>query len=206
MTEALTCAPYAARTICGAWPYLALGFPRCAVPTRRDTPRSRSAARSKCIRRTESSGVTAFARQPDYRMIRHAPRCRKSEALAFRRGETNGCSASNCWVTRLASSRRSGGCASGCVRRMVSARISEVSKIVSSVAATAICAFRPSTEALVAQLKSRERGRFRPECNDTNSGPPRGSCPGSATGNLRVEQDGLGLPLLIKGAISSRHR
>src|SRR3984957_2530066 len=30
--------------------------------------------------------------------------------------------------------------------------------------------------------------------------------PGSASGDLRIEVDGLGLPLLIKGAILSRHR
>ena len=32
-----------------------------------------------------------------------------------------------------------------------------------------------------------------------------GSCPASAGGNLRIEQDGLGLPLLVEGAKLSRH-
>jgi hypothetical protein len=59
---------------------------------------------------------------------------------------------------------------------------------------TGICAFRPPTEALIAQLKSRDRGRFRPECADANSGQPRGSCPGSAGGDLRIEVDGLVKP------------
>ena len=48
--------------------------------------------------------------------------------------------------------------------------------------------------------------RSQPECSDSRSGPPRGSCPGLAGGDLRIEVDGLGLPLLIKGAILSRHR
>ena len=34
----------------------------------------------------------------------------------------------------------------------------------------------------------------------------RGLMPGSAGSDLRIEQDGLGLPLLIEGAILSRHR
>ena len=47
--------------------------------------------------------------------------------------------------------------------------------------------------------------RSRPERTDLNSGPSR-LMPGSAGGNPRIEVDGLGLPLLIKGAILSRHR
>ena len=47
--------------------------------------------------------------------------------------------------------------------------------------------------------------RSRPERTDSNSGPSR-LMPGSAGGNPRIEVDGLGLPLLIKGAILSRHR
>jgi hypothetical protein len=47
--------------------------------------------------------------------------------------------------------------------------------------------------------------RSRPERTDSNSGPSR-LMPGSAGGDLRIEEDGLGLPLLIKGAILSRHR
>ena len=47
---------------------------------------------------------------------------------------------------------------------------------------TALCAFRPSTEALIAQLKSR-RGRFQPECCDSNSEQTRGSCPGPTCGS-----------------------
>ena len=55
---------------------------------------------------------------------------------------------------------------------------SELLRSPSPLGRTASCAFRPSTEALVAQLKSRDRGWFRPECADANSGQPRGSCPG----------------------------
>jgi transposase len=47
--------------------------------------------------------------------------------------------------------------------------------------------------------------RSRPERTDSNSGPSR-LMPGSAGGNPRIEVDGLGLPLLIKGAILSWHR
>jgi hypothetical protein len=47
--------------------------------------------------------------------------------------------------------------------------------------------------------------RSRPERTDSNSGPSR-LMPGSTGGDLRIEEDGLGLPLLIKGAILSRHR
>src|SRR3984957_5471928 len=49
------------------------------------------------------------------------------------------------------------------------------------------------------------RGRSRAEGTDSNLGPTW-LMPGSAGGNPRIEVDGLGLPLLIKGAILSRHR
>ena len=47
--------------------------------------------------------------------------------------------------------------------------------------------------------------RSRPERTGSNTGPSR-LIPGSAGGNPRIEVDGLGLPLLIKGAILIRHR
>jgi hypothetical protein len=65
---------------------------------------------------------------------------------------------------------------------------------------------RPSTEALVAQRKSRDRGRFQTRMRRCNFGTALRLMPGSASGDLRIEVDGLGLPLLIKGAIFSRHR
>src|SRR5208337_4341580 len=67
-------------------------------------------------------------------------------------------------------------------------------------------AFRPFTAASSNRMTPPHRGPSRPECAYSNSAPPRGSCPGSAGGDLRIEVDGLGLPLLIKGAILSRHR
>ena len=57
----------------------------------------------------------------------------------------------------------------------------------------------PVDEAAICEARSR------PERTDPNSGPSR-LMPRSAGGNPRIEVDGLGLPLLIKGAILSRHR
>src|ERR1700722_2571022 len=77
------------------------------------------------------------------------------------------------------------------------------------------------------QPRPRGSNRSRPACNGTVSNAlasweapsaarcvsdrtadagTGGSCPGSASDNLRIEVDGLGLPLLVKGAILSRHR